>query len=162
MLLLLLLLGVPLPSSFFSFSFLDLFSCLALTNRMRDAPFHQTFTRFVNLPRFERINTRRASLGCVIPRQHWNGHRAESDISLRVRGVVNAAIGQALGQIVEWPMLGPTQLSNYLTLKCSFSAVSKPNFASEYALESSRRDLQNALLCTVLKPQIFVQKSLNC
>jgi hypothetical protein len=103
-LLLLLLMGVPLPSSFFSFSFsfLDLFSCLALTNRMRDAPFHQTFTRFVNLPRFERINTRRASLGCVIPRQHWNGHRAESDISLRVRGVVNAAIGQALGQIVEW------------------------------------------------------------
>jgi hypothetical protein len=86
----------------FSFSFLHLFSCLALTNRMRDAPFDKTITRFVNLPRFERINTRRASLGCVIPRQHWNGHRAESDISLRVRGVVNAAIDQALGQIVEW------------------------------------------------------------
>ena len=38
----------------------------------------------------------------------------------------------------------PTQLSNYLALKGSFSAVSKPNFASRYALESSRRDLQNA------------------
>ena len=37
------------------------------------------------------------------------------------------------------PMLGLTQLSNYLTLKGSFSAVSKPNFASKYALESSRR-----------------------
>ena len=48
------------------------------------------------------------------------------------------------------PMLGLTQLSNCLTLKGSFSAVSKPNFASEYALESSRRDLHNALLCTVL------------
>ena len=48
------------------------------------------------------------------------------------------------------PMLCLTQLSNYLTLKGSFSAVSKPNFASEYALESSRRDLHNALLCTVL------------
>ena len=48
------------------------------------------------------------------------------------------------------PMLGLTQLSNYLTLKGSFSAVSKPNFASKYALESSRRDLQYALLCTVL------------
>ena len=48
------------------------------------------------------------------------------------------------------PMLGLTQLANYLTLKDSFSAVSKTNFASEYALESSRRDLQNALLCTVL------------
>ena len=28
-------------------------------------------------------------------------------------------------------------------------AVSKPNFARKCALESSRRDLQNALLCTV-------------
>ena len=28
-----------------------------------------------------------------------------------------------------------TQLSNYLTLKGSLSAVSKPNFASKYALE---------------------------
>ena len=32
-------------------------------------------------------------------------------------------------------MLGLTQLSNYLALKGSFSAVSKPNFASKYALE---------------------------
>ena len=35
-------------------------------------------------------------------------------------------------------------------LEGSFSAVSKPNFASKYAFESSRRDLHNALLCTVL------------
>ena len=33
----------------------------------------------------------------------------------------------------------------------SFSAVSKPIFARKYALESSRRDLQNALLRTVLE-----------
>ena len=32
----------------------------------------------------------------------------------------------------------------------SFSAVTKPTFANKYALESSRRDLHNALLCTVL------------
>ena len=32
----------------------------------------------------------------------------------------------------------------------SFSAASKPNFASKYAFESSRRDLHNALLCTAL------------
>ena len=37
------------------------------------------------------------------------------------------------------------------TLQGSFSAVSKPNFASKYALESFRRDLQNAFLCTVLE-----------
>ena len=36
------------------------------------------------------------------------------------------------------------------TLEGSFSAESKPNFASKYAFESSRRDLHNALLCTVL------------
>ena len=34
------------------------------------------------------------------------------------------------------------------TLEGSFSAVSKPNFASKYAFESSRRDLHDALLCT--------------
>ena len=43
------------------------------------------------------------------------------------------------------------------TLEGSFSAVSKPNFARKYALESSRRDLHNALLCTALQSQIFVK-----
>ena len=37
------------------------------------------------------------------------------------------------------------------TWQGSFSAVSRPNFARKYALESSRRDLHNALLCTFLK-----------
>jgi hypothetical protein len=35
------------------------------------------------------------------------------------------------------------------TIQGSFAAVSKPNFASKYSLENSRRDLHNALLCTV-------------
>ena len=66
----------------------------------------------------------------------------------------------------------PTQLSNCLTLKgsfsagwlagwqtgLSFSAVSKTNVASKYALESSRRDLQNALLGTVLVGSVWVKK----
>ena len=47
------------------------------------------------------------------------------------------------------------------TLQGSFSAVSTPIFASKYALESSRRDLHNALLCTVLNAQNFRQKSLK-
>ena len=34
------------------------------------------------------------------------------------------------------------------TLQGSFSAASKRNFAKKYALESSRRDLHTALLCT--------------
>ena len=46
------------------------------------------------------------------------------------------------------------------TLQGSFSAVSKPNFARKYALESSSRDLHDALLCTVLNA-LFFQKSLK-
>merc|ERR1712025_1416493 len=45
------------------------------------------------------------------------------------------------------------------TSRGSFSAVSTPIFASKYSLESSRRDLHNALLCTVLQSQFFRQKS---
>ena len=44
------------------------------------------------------------------------------------------------------------------TLQGSFSAVSKPHFASKYSLESSRRDLHNALLCTVLVGSVWVKK----
>ena len=40
--------------------------------------------------------------------------------------------------------------STFRTFSGSFSAVSKPNFPSKYSLESSRRDLHNVLLCTVL------------
>ena len=42
---------------------------------------------------------------------------------------------ETLPLLVSFPMLALTQLSDYLTLKGSFSAVSKPNFASKYALE---------------------------
>ena len=51
------------------------------------------------------------------------------------------------------------------TSRGSFSAVSTPIFASKYSLElgysleSSRRDLHKALLCTVLQSQNFSQKS---
>ena len=46
--------------------------------------------------------------------------------------------------------LGDMYAESGQTLQGSFSAVSKPNFASKYSLESSRRDLHNALLCTDL------------
>ena len=39
----------------------------------------------------------------------------------------------------------------------SFSAVSKPHFATKYSLESSRRDLHNTLLCTALQSHFFVK-----
>ena len=44
--------------------------------------------------------------------------------------------------------LGDMYTESGQTLQGSFSAVSKPNFASKYSLESSRRYLHNALLCT--------------
>ena len=46
--------------------------------------------------------------------------------------------------------LGDLYTESGQTLQGSFSAASTPIFASKYALESSRRDLHNALLCTVL------------
>ena len=55
--------------------------------------------------------------------------------------------------------LGDLYVESGQTLQGSFSAVSKPNFANKYSLESSRRDLHNALLCTVLQSQNFSQKS---
>ena len=51
--------------------------------------------------------------------------------------------------------LGDLYAERRQTLQGSFSAVSKPNFASKYAFESSRRDLHNALLCTALKSHFF-------
>ena len=44
----------------------------------------------------------------------------------------------------------------------SFSAVSKRNFASKYAFESSCRDLHNAILCTALQSQFFCQTNSQC
>ena len=55
----------------------------------------------------------------------------------------------------RWQNDGRWEPSPPQTLGGSFSAVSKPNFASKYALESSRRDLHNALLCTVFESQFF-------
>ena len=69
----------------------------------------------------------------------------------------------ALGMFLSEPDLGPgVGIACLLrqTLESSFSAVSKPNFASKYSLESSRRDLHNALLCTALKSHFF-QKNLS-
>ena len=45
------------------------------------------------------------------------------------------------------------------TSRGSFSAVLTPISSNKYSLESSRRDLHNAPLCTVLQSQFFRQKS---
>ena len=69
----------------------------------------------------------------------------QSDITIRF---TNAFERPFFRQVVN---LGDLYAESGQTSQGSFSAVSKPNFASKYALESSRRDLHNALLCTVLE-----------
>ena len=54
--------------------------------------------------------------------------------------------------------LGDLYAESGQTLQGSFSVVSKPNFASKYSLESSGRDLHNALLCTVLMESRLVEE----
>ena len=117
--------------------------------------------------RFERGNDgeQMSSLSNVFCRLDIRGHENQSLATLGPRTITSrrpnlhefagskcslAASGCNVIFLRFKAMLGLTQLSNYLTLKGSFSAVSKPNFASKYALESSRRDLQNALPYTVL------------
>ena len=47
---------------------------------------------------------------------------------------------------------------NFPPNRGSFSAVSTPISSSKYALESSRRDLQNALLRSLLVGSVWVKK----
>ena len=67
--------------------------------------------------------------------------------------------GTARGETRSWPalLIGVRQ-----TLEGSFSAVSKRNFTSKYAFESSRRALHNALLCTALKSHFFRKNGRIC
>ena len=53
--------------------------------------------------------------------------------------------------------LGDLYAESGQTLQGSFSAAAEPNFARKCSLETSRRDLHNALLCTFLEPQ-FVKR----
>jgi len=53
--------------------------------------------------------------------------------------------------------LGDLYAESGQTLQGSFSAVSKPNVASTYSSESSRQDLHNALLRTVLMQSRLVE-----
>ena len=77
-------------------------------------------------------------------------HDAQPNVLERSRHQQLAIRGEA---VTSRPRnhLGDLYAESGQTLQGSFSAVSKPNFASKYSLESSRRDLHNALLCTALE-----------
>ena len=63
--------------------------------------------------------------------------------------------GEVQGEVELRKDLGDLYAESGQTLRGSFSAVSKQNFASKYSLESSRRDLHDGLLCTVPSGQMF-------
>ena len=65
--------------------------------------------------------------------------------------------GGAKAPSTAGPWLSRSVVTGCGKLQGSFSAVSKRNFASNYALESSRRDLHNALVCTALKSHFFLK-----
>ena len=80
----------------------------------------------------------------IYPRKTFNGLSIE-----------DAGLSDAENPIRKRGTAASDDVSIGQTLQVSFSAVSKPNFARKYALESSRRDLHNALLCTVLESNPF-------
>ena len=70
----------------------------------------------------------------VGPAAHFQHRVAQSNTDSRL-SILLPGVHAAIGQILEG----------------LFSAVSKPMFASKFSLESSRRDLHNAVLRTVLE-----------
>ena len=84
-------------------------------------------------------------------RCRWRGSRAPSCSA-------PPAATRPVGRRRGWAGGGPAARGWIgQTLEGSFSAVSKRNFASKYAFESSRRDLHDALLCTALQSQVVVK-----
>ena len=90
---------------------------------------------------------RRAVYVKKVPKYDVGGHETDA----------NWAANESF-EISKFKFKFPRESSNFRTFQGSFSAVSKPNFARKYALESSRRDLQNALLCNVLVGSVWVKK----
>ena len=86
----------------------------------------------------------------VCAEQHGSSRSRSAPRSLRPGVLTSAAAGPEARVRRGLAGADGEDASGRQTLEGSFSAVSKPNFASKYLLESSRRDLHNALLCNVL------------
>ena len=108
----------------------------------------------------------------VLPRSPCTGYRrvgslgegggesAQAQFTNRWHGNCTEGMNRSLCRLrVLNQDLGDPYAESRQTLQGSFSAVPKPNFARKYALESSRRDLHNVRLCTVLEAQIVIQNS---
>ena len=97
---------------------------------------------------FPLVSSHRAKRTCNLTRR--TVHHCRCCILSRIRG--GPVRGRGWLSRTAWSLLRMKDklTESGQTFEGSFSDVSKPNFASKYASESSRRDLQNALLCTVL------------
>ena len=94
-------------------------------------------------------------------------HRTKGQIKSELDGAFRKTARALRDGFVSAHRARGRRYAPWQTLEGSFSAVSKPNFASKYALESlkkkekkereesSCRDLHNALLCTAIKPHCF-------
>ena len=99
------------------------------------------------------------SLRAFAPRHHCPIHSGGGTLrsgcnasQARCQSAGLSALGaRTLVALSYWSNLGDLYAESGQSLQGSFSAVSKPNFANKYSLESSRRDLHNALLCTALE-----------
>ena len=101
------------------------------------------------LARVDRLGPRRV---CTAQKDDRDLSFGPSVLRLHRLGTPQADVSE--GRRTQMEHLGDLYAESGQTLRGSFSAVSKPNFASKYSLESSRRDLHNALLCTVLESTI--------
>ena len=96
----------------------------------------------------------------IVQKAKREGGQADTGSSVRRRRVSKSMRRNSmpLSAMKSAQDLGDLYTESGQTLQGSFSAVSKPNFASKHALESSRRDLHNALLCTVLMESRLVDE----
>ena len=86
----------------------------------------------------------------------------EEQLEIQVQGLLQISPQHALEEddrqsnalVINQLDLGVLYAESGQTSQGSFSAVSKPTFASKYSLESSRLEPHNALLRTVLQSQL--------
>ena len=90
------------------------------------------------------------SLPSTRPQRDDEQRGDEPDNGRRQEGREEVEVVALLAALLVAADLGDLYAESGQTLQGSFSSISKPNFASKYSFESSRRDLHNALLSTAL------------
>ena len=88
-------------------------------------------------------------------------HRHEWRAAQKRRPRFCVSVAGTAGLLLQVGMFDLTFVVPVQILEGSFSAASKPDFASKHAFESSRRALHNALLCTALESHFLSKFAKN-